>query len=290
MGSTRRARHTAHALKRTAAIAVAVLAGTFAFAACGGDDDGNEASSDTTQPTAATSTTVAEPETLDLLITNDDGYAAPGIDAIAAALSKEPNVKVTIVAPATNQSGTGHTTTPGTLAQTSVETASGIPATSVAGYPADTVIVAIDEMHLEPDLVVSGVNFGQNIGPSVDISGTVGAAKEAVRRGIPALAVSQGLADQPDYATGVARALGWFREHRDSLGDSEPTTLTNLNIPTCLTGIAGPTLTVPVAADSGGRDVSKSNCSASPAANATFADDIDAFINGYATLSEVAAN
>jgi 5'-nucleotidase len=287
MGRNRRARRHPRPLSRLGAGALAALVAGALLAAC--SDDGNGSG---TASTRSTTTTAPAPETLEILLTNDDGYAAPGIDAIAGALMAEPNVEVTIVAPAANQSGTGDQTTPGTLTTQSVTTASGIAATAVAGYPADTVIVALDELDLEPDLVVSGINFGQNIGPSVDISGTVGAAKEAVRRGIPALAVSQGLADQPDYATGVARALDWFRANRDGIAAPDaaaPTTLTNLNIPTCLSGVVGATLTVPVATDFADRNIANVTCSASPAPTATFADDVDAFINGYATLSEVPA-
>jgi 5'-nucleotidase len=290
MGRARRARLHPRPLRRLGAGVVGALVAVALLAAC--SDDGNGSGSANTDTTRRTTTTAPEPETLEILLTNDDGYAAPGIDAIATALMAEPNVEVTIVAPAANQSGTGDRTTPGTLTTQSVTTTSGIAATAVAGYPADTVNVALAELDLEPDLVVSGINFGQNIGPSVDISGTVGAAKEAVRRGIPALAVSQGLADQPDYATGVQRALDWFRANRDGIAASDaapPTTLTNLNIPTCTSGVVGATLTVAVATDFADRNIANVTCSASPAPTATFADDVDAFINGYATLSEVPA-
>jgi 5'-nucleotidase len=289
MGRARRARRHPRPLSRLGACALIALLVSLP-AAC--SDDGDGSGSATTDTTRSTTTTAPEPATLEVLLTNDDGYAAPGIDAIAAALMAEPNVEVTIVAPTANQSGTGDRTTPGTLTTQSVTTASGIAATAVAGYPADTVIVGLDVLDLEPDLVVSGINFGQNIGPSVDISGTVGAAKEAVRRGIPALAVSQGLADQPDYATGVRRALDWFRANRAGIAASDaapPTTLTNLNVPTCTSGVVGATLTVPVATDFADRNIANVTCSAAPAPTATFTDDVDAFINGYATLSEVPA-
>ena len=286
MGGSRTARRTARPVGHSPKAALAfVCVATIAIAACADNgDDGGSA----TPTSGSESTTTTTPVPLEILITNDDGYAAPGIDAIAAALMKEPNTHVTVVAPATNQSGTGDKTTPGTLTTQSVTTASGIPATSVAGYPADTVNVALDELGLHPDLVVSGINFGQNLGPYVDISGTVGAAKEAVRRGIPALAVSQGLEARPDYPTGVERALEWFRANRDKLA-ANPTSLANLNIPTCTTGTPGATLTEPVASDLAGRDQSKSICVATPPAAATFADDVDAFIHGYATLSDVPA-
>src|SRR6202050_533679 len=146
--------------------------------------------------TAATTTTTTPPgqRTLSILVTNDDGVGAPGINAVVQGLRALPHTKVTVVAPLTNQSGTGGKTTPGVLVATRATTAAGYPAWAVHGYPADTITWAIAQhgISFRPDLVVSGINFGQNIGPLADDSGTVGAARAAVSRGIPALAASQG--------------------------------------------------------------------------------------------------
>ena len=133
--------------------------------------------------------------TLSILVTNDDGVGAPGINAVVQGLRALPHTKVTVVAPLTNQSGTGGKTTPGALVATRATTAAGYPAWAVHGYPADTITWAIDQhgISFRPDLVVSGINFGQNIGPLADDSGTVGAARAAVKQGIPALAASQGV-------------------------------------------------------------------------------------------------
>ena len=128
-----------------------------------------------------------------------------------------------MVAPLTNQSGTGGKTTPGTLTVTDVKTASGYPAKAVAGYPADTVIWAVDDHGLaqKPQVVISGVNFGQNLGSTVNISGTVGAARAAASRGIPALASSAGLPPtgvaSPDYADAVTQVEKWITQHRAAL-------------------------------------------------------------------------
>ena len=84
-------------------------------------------------------------ETLQILVTNDDGVGAPGINASVTALTALPDTKVTVVAPLTNQSGTGAKVTAGTLTVTNATTASGYPAKAVAGYPADTIIWAIDD-------------------------------------------------------------------------------------------------------------------------------------------------
>src|SRR4029077_5527545 len=114
---------------------------------------------------------------LEILVTNDDGFDAPGIATVAEALAKIPDVHVTVVAPATNQSGTGGKTTDGVVRATSDKrrTARGRPATAVIGFPADAVNFALDDMGVEPDVVVSGINQAQNLGPISEISGTVGA-------------------------------------------------------------------------------------------------------------------
>src|SRR4051812_35397230 len=137
---------------------------------------------------------------LRILVTNDDGYAAPGIDAVVEALRTLSNVQVTVVAPLTNQSGSGDkfSTTP--LTASHATTHHGYPAIAVNGFPADSVLLAVKELLKEPpDIVVSGINQGQNIGELIDISGTVGAARTAARLGIPSIAVSQGIASNIDY-------------------------------------------------------------------------------------------
>ena len=275
--------------------AVLLVVTLLVLAACGGDDDdesGAASSSTTTTEADAedTTTTTAEPaEALEILVTNDDGYAAPGIDAIVEALRQEPDVKVTVVAPASEQSGTGGSTTDGDLVQRDVETASGYPAVAVEGFPADSVRVALDELGVQPHLVVSGINSIQNIGPLTEISGTVGAALAAGRAGIPALAVSQGTADVPDYPEGVRWALEWVRDNRARLLGEEPVlpdtvTVANLNIPTCATGEVRGLVEVPVATETNDRDIVTVDCLSSATDPV---DDIDGFVNGFVTLSEL---
>ena len=261
----------------TIAVALVLLAG------CG--SGGSKASSTTSAPAGgsggATETTAAKP--LKVLVTNDDGYGAAGIDAVVEGLRALPDTEVTVVAPLANQSGTGGKTTDGPLTVTDVKTASGYPAKAVDGFPADTIIWAIDQHGIDftPDLVVSGINFGQNIGPSVNISGTVGAARAAAVRNLPALASSQGLGDPPAYATGVTRVLDWVAEHRGALLDGSAVTaklLENINIPTCTTGANRGVVDVPVATDAAGRDLNQVDC-ASTATNPV--DDVDAFKEGF---------
>jgi 5'-nucleotidase len=234
----------------------------------------------------------AKPPPLRVLVTNDDGYAAPGIDALVEGLRKVPGVKVTVIAPAENKSGSGSTTTPGQLTTAKATTASGYPAVSVAGFPADTVIYALEQGGLKkkPNVVISGINLGQNIGVAVDVSGTVGAAKAAAARGVPALAVSQGVRPDgdPDYASGVARALRWFKDHRKALTPKKSkkveVVLDNLNVPSCTTGKIRGLVEVPVA----GSDVAGIGDPQDCASTLTNpANDVEAFKNGYATLTEL---
>jgi 5'-nucleotidase len=138
-----------------------------------------------------------------------------------------------------------------------------------------------------PDLVVSGINEGQNIGPLVDVSGTVGAARTAARSGIPALASSQGFGSPPDYESGATAVLAWVEDFR--LGRAGPPyqEVANLNIPTCTAGAIRGTAELPVATALNGRPINPSNCSSTVT---VFADDVDGFINGYITLSDADLN
>ena len=106
-------------------------------------------------------------ETLQILVTDDDGVGAPGINATVKALTALPDTKVTVVAPRTNQSGTGAKVTAGKLKVTNATTASGYPAKAVAGYPADTIIWAIDDHGISrrPNLVVSGSTLARTLVP-----------------------------------------------------------------------------------------------------------------------------
>jgi 5'-nucleotidase len=125
-----------------------------------------------------------------ILISNDDGVRAPGLLAIADALKAVG--EVTIVAPAENQSATGHSLTINDpIRQEHLILPNGMAAISLTATPATTMKLAL--MHVvkeRPDLVVSGINRGTNMGLAAYISGTVGAAREAAIRGIPAIATS----------------------------------------------------------------------------------------------------
>jgi 5'-nucleotidase len=121
-----------------------------------------------------------------ILLTNDDGYDAPGLRALAEALADF--AEVSIVAPSSEKSGAAQSLT---LRQPIVAQQVSERDWSVDGTPADCVIVALHKLLLQrPDLVISGINFGANLGENVYYSGTVGAAREAALHHLPAFAIS----------------------------------------------------------------------------------------------------
>lgn len=279
---------------RLRAALVAAAATSLLLVGCGGSDEpvsldtGTSTTAAPSSPAESTTSTEAEVEAapLHVLVSNDDGYEADGIDALVEGLLTLDNVEVTVVAPLTQQSGTGGKETEGELETSEVELLSGHPAVAVAGFPADTIRVAIDEMDVEPDVVITGINEGQNVGPVIDFSGTVGAARAAVARDIPALATSQGTADELDYDAAVPLILDWVTENRAALVDgSLPVEVTNLNVPTCTTGElkdlvdVDPDLDGDVSAALGVQDCTGDT------ADTTFDGDLEAFLAGHPTLS-----
>ena len=268
-------------MSRTLAALTLAAAGLLLAAGCG-------SSSSSRSATSSTTTAAAKP--IEIVVTNDDGYDAAGIDAVVEGLRALPGVHVTVVAPATNQSGKGSTVTGGTLTATDAKTKSGVEAKAVAGTPADSIIWAIDQKGISftPDLVVSGINAGANMGPAVELSGTVGAARAAVQRGIPALAASQGPLTAPfDFPAGVKPVVRWFQANRTAIADHtlQHVTVANLNIPSCATGSVRGQKDEPVATSTEGyANAPDCNSTATSAA-----DDIAAYLIGYAPLSQLAA-
>src|SRR5215471_17296943 len=124
-----------------------------------------------------------------ILVTNDDGVQSPGIHALALAL--RPLGDVTIVAPVTESSAIGHALTlarPLRLERVSMY-GDGDAVFSVDGTPTDCVNIALTMvLDRKPDLVVSGINKGFNLGDDVTYSGTVAGAMEGALLGIPSLA------------------------------------------------------------------------------------------------------
>ena len=134
--------------------------------------------------------TMAKPQ---ILLTNDDGIRSPGLWALAASLSDLGYVTVT--APRDQSSGMGRSlpnTSDGIIQLERVQVnGQEWSVYAVGGSPAQSVLHGVLEiLKFKPDLVVSGINYGENVASGVTISGTVGAAMEAASLGIPAMAVS----------------------------------------------------------------------------------------------------
>ena len=158
---------------------------------------------------AAAATAEAADRRPRILVSNDDGIAAPGLAALYAELARLG--EVTVAAPAENQSGVGHGVTYAEpiMARTieplvKAEGPQG-PWYRVAARPATCVRLALTSLLPEkPDLVVSGINRGDNAGLTLWVSGTLGAAREAAFDGIPAIAASLVSSPKMDYAPGAA--------------------------------------------------------------------------------------
>jgi len=128
-----------------------------------------------------------------VLLTNDDGISAPGLQAARRALRGLDWVEVDVIAPSSNRSATARSiTTRSPLSVEEVEFGDGDRGFATDGTPVDCVRFA--ELGLvghRPDLIVSGINHGANLGDDITYSGTVAAAFEGIVLGIPALAISQ---------------------------------------------------------------------------------------------------
>lgn len=127
---------------------------------------------------------------MNILLTNDDGILAPGLQALHARLA--PRHAVVVVAPDQERSAVGHgITLHHPLRALPVSLNAHFKGFAVSGTPADCVKLGIhDLLTLRPDLVLSGINPGANVGVNINYSGTVAAAKEAALCGLPAIAVS----------------------------------------------------------------------------------------------------
>lgn len=125
-----------------------------------------------------------------ILLTNDDGFDAVGLKALIEALSSM--AKITVVAPARNKSACGHSLTlEKPLRMINVEDDF---YKIDDGTPTDCVFISISNLFKDgykPDLVISGINIGANMGEDITYSGTAAGAMEAVIHGIPAIAISQ---------------------------------------------------------------------------------------------------
>jgi 5'-nucleotidase len=160
-----------------------------------------------------------------ILVSNDDGYFAPGLAVLAAALSQVG--EVTVVAPERDRSGSSNSLTldrPLTLRRAP----SGF--NYVNGTPTDCVHLAVTGLiDFVPDMIVSGINDGANMGDDTIYSGTVAAATEGFLLGIPSLAVSLAGGRGAHFETAAHFARKLVERFRD--GAPAPNVLLNVNVP-----------------------------------------------------------
>ncbi len=177
-----------------------------------------------------------------ILITNDDGINAPGLETLTAIATElaGPSGEVWTVAPAFEQSGVAHCISyvhPTLIAEM------GPRRFAAEGTPADCVLAAIGDVMKDnpPDLVLSGVNRGNNSGENVMYSGTIGGAMEAALQGLPAIALSQymgqrtaALAD-PFEAARIhgPRLIRQLLDRADWNADQDFRLFYNINFPAC---------------------------------------------------------
>jgi 5'-nucleotidase len=128
-----------------------------------------------------------------VLLTNDDGIQATGLNTMRRALLEVPGVELAVIAPDSNRSATARSiTTREPLWVDEVEFADGTVGYATDGTPVDCVrFAALGLVEFEPELIVSGINHGSNLGDDITYSGTVAAALEGIVLGVPAIAVSQ---------------------------------------------------------------------------------------------------
>jgi 5'-nucleotidase len=127
-----------------------------------------------------------------VLLTNDDGITAPGLNAMRRALLELSDVEVEVIAPDSNRSATGRAVTlRDPIWVEEVEFGDGTTGFATDGTPVDCVRFAeLGLIEAAPELIVSGINHGANLGDDITYSGTVAAALEGIMLGTPAIAVS----------------------------------------------------------------------------------------------------
>jgi len=160
-----------------------------------------------------------------ILVSNDDGYLAPGLNILVDNLKKIASVVV--VAPDKNKSGSS----------SSLSLNKGITVNkinpmlySVEGTPTDCVHIALTGLiSFKPDMVISGINDGANMGDDTIYSGTVGAAMEGFLLGIPSIAVSMGNSEPKHFETAAKVILDLVERHNKQPHNN--VTLLNINVP-----------------------------------------------------------
>ena len=140
-----------------------------------------------------------------VLLTNDDGIQAQGLNTLRRALLEAPGVELSVIAPDSNRSATARSiTTHSPLWVEEIEFEDGSSGFATDGTPVDCVrFAALGLVESEPGLIVSGINHGTNLGDDITYSGTVAAALEGAVLGIPAIAISQqAIGGEMDFRAG----------------------------------------------------------------------------------------
>ncbi|MCL4672143.1 MAG: 5'/3'-nucleotidase SurE [Sphingomonadaceae bacterium] len=166
-----------------------------------------------------------------ILVTNDDGVHAPGI-ALLEEIARQFSDDVWVVAPADNQTGAGHSLTLSSPVRLRKHTER---RWSVTGTPTDAVTMGLKVvLDSPPDLILSGINAGANLGDDITYSGTVSAAMEGALAGIRSIGLSQVMGpDAPASGDRFAAARGWSARAIAPLLDAPfaPRTLVSINFP-----------------------------------------------------------
>ena len=172
---------------------------------------------------------------MNILLTNDDGIKSEGLQKLAEILRSRLKHRVYVIAPDHNRSGISHALSlisgPVKLTRQEEDT------WSCSGFPADCVILGLmGELPVRPDLIISGINQGENLGTDIIYSGTASAARQGSLAGIPALALS--LAGRGDFCWDMAAS--WSADHLGELVALwRENTFVNVNIPNCPGGPEG---------------------------------------------------
>jgi 5'-nucleotidase len=162
-----------------------------------------------------------------ILLTNDDGIFAAGLAAMYKRLQSLG--RVTVVAPSNVQSGAGHSISLRELACRKLQIEGQFTGFSIDGSPADCVKLAVNQITTNDpiDLVVSGINYGANVGINVFYSGTVAGAIEAAFYNLPAIAVSAAMEEPWD----IEAAADWALRVIKQILPIEPRQVVSLNVP-----------------------------------------------------------
>ena len=178
---------------------------------------------------------------MNILMTNDDGIASEGIQKLAKLLRFRGKHRVFVIAPDSNRSGISHALSilngPVRLCERGEDT------WSCTGYPADCVIAGmLGAIPARPELILSGINQGSNLGTDLLYSGTAAAARQASLWSVPAIALS--LCGRDNFFWDMAAS--WAVEHLDDLASFwRKDTFVNVNIPNTPAGPAGIMMTWP---------------------------------------------